>query len=285
MSTAKILDGTTVSAAKKALIKTKIEQLRSPIKPCLAVLLVGDDPASQIYVNHKERACASVGILSKTFRLPATISQKELLNIIDNLNRDPSVHGILPQLPLPMHIQKERVIFAINPLKDVDGLTPTNQGLLQWNAAGLFPCTPAGVIELLKAYEIDLVGSHVCVLGRSILVGSPVATMLSHLGATVVMIHKKTTNARELCCVSDILVSATGVKHLVKKDWIKHGAVVVDVGIHREESGKLTGDVAFQEAAEVASWITPVPGGVGPMTIAMLLENCLKAYEMQTLKA
>ncbi len=283
MNKAKILDGTKLSAAKKEDIKIKIELAvqTSGKRPCLAVLLVGDDPASQVYVNHKERACSSVGIVSKTFRLPTSISQKELLKIIDELNLDPDVHGILPQLPMPFHIEKERVIFAINPAKDVDGLTPTNQGLLQWNGAGLFPCTPRGVVELLKSYEIKIEGAQASVLGRSVLVGSPVATMLSHLGATVVMIHKKTRNAQELCLNSDIIVSATGVKHLVKKTWVKKDAVVVDVGIHREESGKLTGDVAFPEVSEVASWITPVPGGVGPMTIAMLLENCFKAYQMQ----
>lgn len=277
----KLINGTALATKRKEAIKKRVESLKAKFgrAPRLAVILVGDDAASHVYVGHKERACMGVGIQSESFKLPAATTEKELLTIIERLNNDKTIDGILPQLPVPDHISKTKVIAAIDPRKDVDGLTFENQGLLAWNLPGLYPCTPAGVMELLKEYKVKTEGAVAAVIGRSLLVGSPMATMLSHAGATVIMMQKKTRDARGHCLSADIVVCATGVKHLVRADWIKPGAVVVDVGIHRDESGKLTGDVDFSGVEKVASLITPVPGGVGPMTIVMLLENCLTAFE------
>lgn len=246
--------------------------------PCLSVVLVGDDPASQVYVGHKEKACARVGIESRVLRLDAATSKEEVVSTIQKLNADKGVDGILVQLPLPDGLDGAEIVQLIAPEKDVDGLTYVNQGKLAVGVKGLFPCTPLGCIELIKKTGLDIKGKNAVVVGRSILVGSPAAKMLVHEGATVTTVHSKTSDPKSVCKNADILVVAAGKKHLVNGDWVKKGAVVIDVGIHRHE-GKLTGDVDFSSVSELASAITPVPGGVGPMTIAMLLSNCLTAYE------
>lgn len=246
--------------------------------PCLSVVLVGDDPASQVYVGHKEKACARVGIESRVIRLEAATSKEEVVSTIQKLNADEGVDGILVQLPLPDGLDGAEIVQLIAPEKDVDGLTYVNQGKLAVGVKGLFPCTPLGCIELIKKTGLDIKGKNAVVVGRSILVGSPAAKMLVHEGATVTTVHSKTSDPKSVCKNADILVVAAGKKRLVKGDWVKKGAVVIDVGIHRHE-GKLTGDVDFSSVSELASAITPVPGGVGPMTIAMLLSNCLTAYE------
>jgi len=281
--TARLIDGTAIGKKIRETVRQKILKNTGTGRraPCLAVLLVGDDPASQVYVRHKEKACAEAGITSKTHRLPGSVTQVEVLELIKKLNQDPEVDGILPQLPMPKHIDRVAVINAISPSKDVDGLSFYNQGRLSWNLPALRPCTPAGVMELLKDQGIDCSGKHAVVIGRSVLVGLPVQLMLTHANATVTCVHSRTKNPESIAKTADILVAAAGVKHLVNKNWIKPAAVVIDVGIHRNDDGKLTGDVNPDDAKELASYFTPVPGGVGPMTIAMLMVNCLQAYEGQ----
>jgi methylenetetrahydrofolate dehydrogenase (NADP+)/methenyltetrahydrofolate cyclohydrolase len=282
--TAQIIDGTKISQDLRLSLKTRVEVHVAAGKraPCLAVVLVGEDPASKIYVGHKEKGCSAIGITSRSVRMPAETTQSELNKVLRQLNDDPSVDGILLQLPLPRHLNKDQAIDEISPDKDVDGLTVLNQGRLVCQRPGLFSCTPAGCMELLKATGIKVSGKRAAVIGRSLLVGSPVRTMLIHEGATVTTIHSKTPDAAAIVRESDIVIAAAGVPELVKKDWIKPGAVVIDVGMHRGEK-KLIGDVAFDEVREVAGYLTPVPGGVGPMTIAMLLYNCVKAYEKNLL--
>lgn len=279
--TAKIIDGTAIGKTVREEVKSRVarhrEQNRRP--PCLAVLLVGDDPASHVYVKHKEKACADAGISSKTFRLAASTSQSDILKLIHELNQDPEVDGILPQLPMPKHIDRVATVGAIYPSKDVDGLSFYNQGRLCWNLPALRPCTPAGVMEVLKATGINPSGKRAVVIGRSVLVGLPVQLLLMHAGATVTCVHSKTHQPELICREADILVAAAGAKHLVRGSWIKPGATVIDVGMHKNDDGKLTGDVMPSEAQEVAGYLTPVPGGVGPMTIAMLMVNCVTAYE------
>jgi methylenetetrahydrofolate dehydrogenase (NADP+) / methenyltetrahydrofolate cyclohydrolase len=279
--TARLIDGTAIGKKIRESVREKILRHTGTGRraPCLAVLLVGDDPASQVYVRHKEKACTEAGISSKTFRLPADIAQSEVLSLINKLNDDPGVDGILPQLPMPKHIDRVTIINAISPSKDVDGLSFYNQGRLTWNLPALRPCTPAGVMELIKNQGIDCSGKYAVVIGRSVLVGLPLQLMLTHANATVTCIHSRTKNPENIAKSADILVAAAGAKHLVTKNWIKPGAVVIDVGIHRTTEGKLTGDVEPDDAKELASHFTPVPGGVGPMTIAMLMNNCLVAYE------
>jgi methylenetetrahydrofolate dehydrogenase (NADP+)/methenyltetrahydrofolate cyclohydrolase len=245
------------------------------------VILVGDDPASQIYVGSKEKACASVGIKSVSHRLPASTTQKDLIALIHKLNKTDDVDGILLQLPIPKHMSRFECIEAIAPEKDVDGLTPTSQGIIAWGQPGLQPCTPSGIMELIRESGIECKGKLAAVLGRSILVGAPTTHMLSHAGATVIGLHSESRNTKELTKMADIVVVATGQRHLVTDEWLKPGAVVIDVGIHRV-NGKVSGDVEFETARKVAGSITPVPGGVGPMTIAMLLSNCLLAFERRT---
>jgi len=283
---AKLINGTALSQTIKADVRTRIaaHTAAGERAPFLAVVLVGDNPASQIYVGHKEKACAEVGIKTRTWKLPKTASQAEVLELVERLNADPAIDGILPQLPLPPQVSRIATIHAISPEKDVDGLTPYNQGMLDWNLPARYPCTPLGIMALIRSTGIKLSGSLAGVLGRSVLVGAPTATLLSHAGSTIVCMHSESRNTRELTRECDIVVVATGSHHLVKGDWIKPGAVVIDVGIHRTESGKLAGDVDFDAAAKVAGHITPVPGGVGPMTIAMLLVNCLDAYEARKSK-
>jgi len=279
--TARIIDGNALAKVTRARVRARISDLMTQGQrpPFLAVLLVGDNPASHIYVGRKEKACKDVGIQTKTWRLPASSTQAEVVALIEKLNADPSVDAILPQLPMPPQISRIDTIHAISPAKDVDGLTPYNQGLLDWNLPGKYPCTPAGVMEILRAEGVKLSGALVAVLGRSILVGAPMANMLSHAGATTICMHSESRDTAALTRMAEVVIVATGARHLVKKEWIKPGAIVIDVGIHRDPDGTLTGDVDFDSVAPVASAITPVPGGVGPMTIAMLLVNCLKAYE------
>lgn len=279
--TAKIIDGISVGKTIRSDVRRRVAAHVDAGKrqPCLAVLLVGDDPASHVYVKHKEKACAEAGILSRTYRLPSTTTQHDILKLIRDLNHDALVDGILPQLPMPAHINRVETIAAISPSKDVDGLSFHNQGKLNWNLPALRPCTPSGVMELLKAYDINPSGKRAVVVGRSVLVGLPCILLLMHAGATVTCVHSKTQNAEEICREADILVAAAGVKHLIKASWIKPGATVIDVGMHRGDDGKLTGDVLPDDAKVTASHFTPVPGGVGPMTIAMLMKNCVDAFE------
>lgn len=245
--------------------------------PCLSVLLVGEDPASQVYVGHKEKACKAVGFASETYRISASATTAEVIAKINALNLDEKVDGILLQLPLPNGFDSQACVQAIDWRKDVDGLTALSQGRLVSGLKGMRPCTPSGVIDLIEHAGFSLEGKNAVVLGRSILVGAPVARLLMDKNATVTIAHSRTPNTKELCQNADVVVAAAGKPELVRADWIKEGAVVIDVGIHRSDKG-LIGDVAFSEVQEVAGAITPVPGGVGPMTIAKLLENCFEAY-------
>jgi len=276
---AAIIDGKAVAKEVQRHIKEEVDGLdhRWGIVPGLAVVLVGDDPASHIYVRNKEKACKEAGIQSFEHLLPATVSEKELLALVHQLNKNKSVHGILVQLPLPPHIHAERILQAVSPHKDVDGFHPVNQGLLLLGADGFKPCTPMGIMKLLESANADPKGKNAVVVGRSNIVGKPVALMLLGKHATVTICHSRTANLRDEVGRADILVAAIGKAGLIRGDWIKPGAVVIDVGVNRLPTGKLTGDVEFETAKERASAITPVPGGVGPMTICMLLFNTLKA--------
>jgi methylenetetrahydrofolate dehydrogenase (NADP+) / methenyltetrahydrofolate cyclohydrolase len=274
-----IIDGKAVAREVQKQIKEDVEGLerRWGLVPGLAVVLVGDDPASHIYVRNKEKACKEVGIKSFEHLLPATISEKELLALVQQLNKDKSVHGILVQLPLPPHIHAEKIIEAISPHKDIDGFHPVSQGRLALGAAGFRPCTPMGIMKLLEAAECDPKGKNAVVVGRSNIVGKPVALMLLEKHATVTICHSRTASLRDEVARADILIVAIGKAGMVRGEWVKPGAVVIDVGVNRLPSGKLAGDVEFETARERAAAITPVPGGVGPMTICMLLFNTLKA--------
>ncbi len=274
-----IIDGKAFATKLRAEIAAEVATL--PYKPGLAVVLVGDDPASKVYVANKAKQTVEVGMRSFEHRLPADTTQLHLLALVHQLNEDPAVHGILVQLPLPKHLNTEAVIAAISPEKDVDGLTVVNAGRLASGAEGLIPCTPLGCLLLLQDNIPDMTGLHAVVIGRSNLVGKPVAQLLLQQNCTVTMAHSKTRDLPALCRTADILVAAVGRPEMVKGDWVKPGAVVIDVGINRVPAGeaktKLVGDVAYDEAAPVAGKITPVPGGVGPMTIACLLRNTLTA--------
>jgi methylenetetrahydrofolate dehydrogenase (NADP+)/methenyltetrahydrofolate cyclohydrolase len=274
-----IIDGKAVAREVQKHIKEEVEGLerRWGIAPGLAVVLVGDDPGSHIYVKNKEKACKEVGIKSYEHLLPATISEKELLSLIHNLNKDKNVNGILVQLPLPAHVRAERVLEAISPHKDVDGFHPLNQGSLMLGANGFRPCTPLAIMKLLESVPCDPKGKNAVIVGRSNIVGKPVALMLLEKHATVTICHSRTANLRDEVGKAEILVVAIGKAGLVRGEWIKPGAVVIDVGVNRLPSGKLSGDVEFEAAKERAAAITPVPGGVGPMTICMLLHNTWKA--------
>lgn len=247
------------------------------IEPCLAVILVGNDSASQVYVNNKKKACEAVGIRSVSYTLDENAEESELLQLVDTLNLDSSVHGILVQLPLPEHMDETKVILAISPEKDVDCFHPLNVGRLTSGLDGFLPCTPAGVIEILKRTGHDIAGKNCAIIGRSNLVGKPLALLMTRENATVTLCHSKTQNLAEVCRRADILVSAAGKAGLVTGDMVKDGAVVIDVGMNRNAEGKLCGDVVYDEAAEKASAVTPVPGGVGLMTVAMLMKNCIRA--------
>lgn len=273
-----ILDGKLVSKKIQEEIKKEVSTLSK--KPCLLVILVGDDQASQIYVSSKEKACKRVGMESKTIVLEENISQKELIKIIQKANEDKNINGILVQLPLPNHMNTKAVVGAIDPIKDVDGLHAVNQGKIMLGESGIVPCTPKGVIRLLDEYHVDLTGKNAIVIGRSILVGAPLAQLLLHKNATVTIAHSKTKNLKELCANMDVIISAVGKPKMVTEDMVKEGAVIVDVGINRV-LGTLVGDVDYLSVAPKTSRITPVPGGVGPMTIACLLENVLECYKLQ----
>jgi methylenetetrahydrofolate dehydrogenase (NADP+)/methenyltetrahydrofolate cyclohydrolase len=274
-----IISGLEVSSKIKEELITKVQSLnKNGIYPCLSTILVGDDPASTIYVRNKHRACAEVGIETKDNKISSSIEEKNLIELIKSLNDDPSVHGILMQLPLPAHINQFNVINAINPQKDVDGLTYYNAGLLLNKRSLFIPCTPLGVMELLKYYNIELRGKDVVIVNRSILVGKPIALLLLDKDATVMICHSHTKNINEKVKNADIVITAVGNRKLftLREESVKDGVVVIDIGITRE-NGKIKGDVDFENVSKKASWITPVPGGVGPMTIAMLLKNTVIA--------
>lgn len=282
---ASIIDGKAIAQSLRALLKQRVEAL-SDRKPGLAVILVGDDPASQVYVRNKEKACGEVGIHSWVDRVDASISEQELLDKIEALNQDPNVDGILVQLPLPRHINPEKVIRAIDPEKDVDGFHPENIGALAAGRAAHFvPCTPAGVMRLLDETQVPIAGSRALVIGRSAIVGRPVALLLLGRDATVTIAHSKTRDLADEVSRADIVIAAIGKPELVRGAWIKEGAVVIDVGVNRLEGRGLVGDVEFEAAKERASAITPVPGGVGPMTIAYLLENTVRSAERRSGRA
>jgi methylenetetrahydrofolate dehydrogenase (NADP+)/methenyltetrahydrofolate cyclohydrolase len=274
-----IISGLEVSSKIKEELITKVQSLnKNGIYPCLSTILVGDDPASTIYVRNKHRACAEVGIETKDNKISSSIEEKNLIELIKSLNHDPSVHGILMQLPLPAHINQFNVINAINPQKDVDGLTYYNAGLLLNKRPLFIPCTPLGVMELLKYYNIELKGKDVVIVNRSILVGKPIALLLLDKDATVMICHSHTKNINEKVKNADIVITAVGNRKLftLREESVKDGVVVIDIGITRE-NGKIKGDVDFENVSKKSSWITPVPGGVGPMTIAMLLKNTVIA--------
>jgi methylenetetrahydrofolate dehydrogenase (NADP+)/methenyltetrahydrofolate cyclohydrolase len=270
-----IIDGKAVAAALRAEVAARTAAL--PFRPGLAVVLVGEDPASQVYVRSKDRAATAAGIAARTIRLPADTAQAALLATVRALNDDETVDGILVQLPLPGHIATDAVLDAIDPAKDVDGLTPTNAGLLAAGRRGLVPCTPLGVMKLLAASGVTLAGARALVLGRSVLVGRPMAALLTGADATVTLAHSRTRDLAAECRRAEVLVAAVGRPLMVRGDWVAREAVVIDVGINRMPDGSLAGDVAFDEVAPHAAAITPVPGGVGPMTIACLLENTVTA--------
>lgn len=276
---AKILDGKAVSQRVKNALKDETEKFveKYGIKPGLAVVIVGDDPASRVYVNSKKKACAEIGYYSEEHALPESTTEDELLSLVEKLNGDEKIHGILVQLPLPKHIDEEKIINAINPKKDVDAFHPVNVGKIMIGNFDFLPCTPAGVMELINEAGIDLTGKNCVVVGRSNIVGKPQAMLLLHKNATVTICHSKTKNIKEITKNADVLVAAVGRAQMFDGDYIKDGAVVIDVGMNRLENKKLVGDVDFESAEKKASYITPVPGGVGPMTIAMLMKNTLTA--------
>ncbi len=275
MTQARIIDGKAVAERLRTGLAEEIK--KSGTKPGLAVILVGDDPASQVYVRNKIKACEQAGIESYEHKMAATSTQQEVRHVIRNLNVNPLVHGILMQLPLPGHLDSSALINEIDPDKDVDGLHPLNAGRLMAGLPGMTPCTPQGSLLLIKEIQKDLTGLHAVVIGRSLLFGKPMGQLLLAENCTVTQCHSKTRDLPGVCRQADILVAAVGRAKMVKGDWIKPGAVVIDVGINRGDDGKLTGDVDFEEAAKAAGAITPVPGGVGPMTIACLLMNTVKA--------
>lgn len=275
------MDGKALSAKVRGQILEQTETLKvQGVVPGLAVILVGDDPASQIYVRNKERACLECGFYSEKHVLPATASESELLDLIYRLNTNPKISGILCQLPLPAQIREDAVIAAIDPKKDVDAFHPTNVGKIMIGDFDFLPCTPAGVMELLDEYDIDPKGKQCVVIGRSNIVGKPMAMLLLHKHGTVTICHSRTANLQEICAGADILVAAVGKANFVTPDMVKLGAVVIDVGMNRNEEGKVCGDVD-PAVMEKASYMTPVPGGVGPMTITMLMKNTIKAARLQ----
>ena len=281
---AQIIDGKLISGQIKDELREKTALLKEKgIEVTLAVILVGEDPASQVYVRNKKKACEYVGFRSLSYELPTKTTQDELLKLIDELNGRKDVDGILVQMPLPKHIDEKTVINAISPSKDVDGFHPMNVGALCIGEKGFVSCTPAGVIQLLKRGcdgKIDIAGKECVIVGRSNIVGKPMSLLMLRENATVTIAHSRTKNLEEVCKRADILIAAVGKAGMITKDHVKRGAVVIDVGINRGEDGKLCGDVKFDEVSEIASAITPVPGGVGPMTIAMLMNNCYEAALM-----
>ncbi len=274
------MDGKMVSAKVRGSILEEVNGLKEKgVRPGLAVIIVGEDPASKVYVRNKERACEECGFYSEKYALPEETTQEELLGLIDELNHNPHIDGILCQLPVPKHINEQAIIDAISPEKDVDAFHPINVGKIMVGNFDFLPCTPAGVMQLLEEYDIDPNGKNCVVIGRSNIVGKPMAMLLLHKNGTVTICHSHTKNLKEVCAQADILVAAVGKADFVTADMVKEGAVVIDVGMNRKD-GKLCGDVAFDEVNEKASYLTPVPGGVGPMTITMLMKNTLKAAKL-----
>lgn len=279
---AKIINGKEISTNLRAQLKEEVANLSEQgISPSLAVIIVGENPASKVYVRNKKKACEEIGIRSFEFALPTETTETDLLSLIDELNARSDINGILVQLPLPSHLDEKAVIERISPLKDVDAFHEMNVGKIMTGNFEFLPCTPAGIIHLLDASNIEIAGKHCVVIGRSNIVGKPLAMLMLHRDATVTICHSKTQNLKELCKSADILVAAVGRANFVTADIVKPGAVVVDVGINRCEDGKLCGDVDFESVKDLASYITPVPGGVGPMTIAMLMQNTITAAKLQ----
>lgn len=276
-----LISGKELASDKRLEMKQEVEQLvKEGLKPGLAVILVGDDPASRSYVKAKEKACNEVGIYSVLQELPESVTEQELLAEIKRLNHDEKIHGILVQLPLPDHISEQAVIETISPAKDVDGFHPINIGKMMIGEETFLPCTPYGIVEMIKSKNIEIKGKHVVVIGRSNIVGKPVGQLLLNEHATVTYCHSKTTNMKDITKQADILIVAVGKPLFISADFVKEGAVVIDVGVNRLEStGKLCGDVKFDEVKEIASYLTPVPGGVGPMTITMLLHNTIESIK------
>lgn len=277
----RLIDGKVISAAVKERVKNEVSQLNEKgITVGLAVIIVGEDPASKIYVANKKKACEALGIISEEYALPESTTEKELLGLIDTLNAKKSINGILCQLPLPRHFDEKRIINAISPEKDVDAFHPVNVGRIMIGDYDFVPCTPAGIMEMLAYENIETEGKRCVVIGRSNIVGKPMAMLLLHKNGTVTICHSRTKNLKEICLGADILVAAVGKAKFVTADMVKEGAVVIDVGMNRE-NGRLCGDVDFEAVKDKASAITPVPGGVGPMTIAMLMQNTLTAAKRQ----
>ncbi|HEM2780230.1 TPA: bifunctional methylenetetrahydrofolate dehydrogenase/methenyltetrahydrofolate cyclohydrolase [Streptococcus suis] len=274
-----VIDGKALGVKLQAALAEKTARLKEEkgLVPGLVVILVGENPASQVYVRNKERSALAAGFKSEVVRVPDTITESDLLDLIERYNQDDEWHGILVQLPLPAHISEEKVLLAIAPDKDVDGFHPTNMGKFWSGHPVMIPSTPAGIMEMFKEYQIELEGKSALVIGRSNIVGKPMAQLLLDANATVTIAHSRTKNLPELARQADILVVAIGRGHFVTKEFVKPGAVVIDVGMNRDENGKLIGDVKYDEVSEVASYITPVPGGVGPMTITMLMEQTYEA--------
>ena len=280
-----IMDGKALSIKLKNALKSEVDELKnSGTEPCLAVIIVGNNPASKIYVNNKKKSCEELGIKSLEYALPEETTEEELLEIIDELNKDESVDGILCQLPLPSHICEKNVINSISPDKDVDAFHPENVGHIMIGDYTFLPCTPAGVMEILKEYEIDVAGKNCVVVGRSNIVGKPMTMLLLKENATVTVCHSRTNDLASFTKNADVLVSAVGKPNLITADMVKENAVVIDVAINRLESGKLCGDVDFENVKEKASYITPVPGGVGPMTIATLMKNTVTSAKVRAEK-
>lgn len=276
---AKIISGKELSQQIRGELTAETAEFKEKygITPGLAVVIVGEDPASQVYVRNKHRACIEAGMHSGVYALPTETTAEELLDVVNRLNHDDKIHGILVQLPLPKHLDESLIINSISPEKDVDAFHPVNVGKLTLGEDGFLPCTPAGVIEMLKRSDVEIAGKKCVVVGRSNIVGKPAALLLLRENGTVTVCHSKTANLKEVCCEADIIVSAIGKPKFITADMVKAGAVVIDVGINRLDTGKLVGDVDFDEVEKIASAITPVPGGVGPMTITMLLKNTLEA--------
>lgn len=281
----KLIDGKVISEHIKQQVITQVNELKTQgVEPCLAVIIVGDDFASRTYVNNKKKTCDYVGIKSLEYALPEATAQEELLDLVKKLNADPSVHGILCQLPIPKHIDEKIILNAISPEKDVDAFHPVNAGHIMIGDGVLRPCTPAGIMEMLKYEGVDVAGKNCVVIGRSNIVGKPMAMLLVNASGTVTVCNSRTQNLAEITRKADILVAAVGKAKFVTADMVKDGAVVIDVGMNRDEDGKRCGDVDFEAVKEKASHITPVPGGVGLMTVAMLMENTVTAAKMQNLK-
>lgn len=278
---AKIIDGKAISAEIKEELKEKVaEYKKQGVEITLAVVKVGNDPASAVYVRNKEKACEYVGITSRTLALPEETTEEELLKAVNDLNEDKAVNGILVQLPLPKHIDESKVLLAIDSNKDVDGFHPVNVGKMVIGEETFLPCTPAGIIEMLKRTDVEISGKECVVIGRSNIVGKPMSMLMLKENATVTIAHSRTKDLKEVTKRADILIAAIGKAKFVTADYVKEGAVIIDVGMDRDENGKLCGDVDFDSVSQVASAITPVPGGVGPMTVTMLLVNCLRSVEL-----